>query len=376
MNKVFDVIIVGGGPAGATAGLILARDGLDVLVLEKKAFPRFKLCGGMLTKKTIELGREILPGFLPDLQLRGIIEKKSKTYAIRSKNELLYLGRAEYPFIMVNREKYDFFWMEQLKLSGAAVSIDRAVRIDISKSRVITEAGKTYQGRFILGADGRGSRIRKALARRKIVQPPGSKRSALALETFVDRKSGSFSNHPELFFGEVRDGYAWSFPGSGTQVIGICSARIKDGRRLKDLLMELLTSQGVMIPGGQKIQANILPYGDYEKRPGYKNILLAGDAAGLAEPLLGEGIYYAHASGSLSARAVIECLNQPGRSCDVYAQFMGRIVSSMRKRLLFRKLTLGMPPFLAEKLFRSLLPLVAKKLESRIQGQHISSKGR
>jgi len=376
MNKVFDIIIVGSGPAGATAGLILARKGLDVLVLEKKAFPRFKLCGGMLTKKTIELGREILPGFLPDLQLRGIIEKKSKTYAIRSKNELLYLGKAEYPFIMVNREKYDLFWMEQLKRSGAAVSIDRAVRVDISESRVITEAGNTYQGRFILGADGRGSRIRKALARRKIVQPPGSKRSALALETFVDRKSGSFSDHPELFFGEVRDGYAWSFPGSRTQVIGICSARIKDGRILKGLLMELLGSQGVTNPGGQKIQANILPYGDYEKRPGHKNILLAGDAAGLAEPLLGEGIYYAHASGFLSARAVIECLNQPCRGCDVYAHFMGRIISSMRKRLLFRKLTLGMPPFLAGKLFRSLLPLVAKKLESRIQGQHISSKGR
>lgn len=370
MNKDFDAIVVGGGPAGATAGLVLAREGLKVLILEKKSFPRFKLCGGMLTQKTIEFGQEIIPGFMSQMDTRGVIEASSKTYVIRSTDKILYKGRSKYSFVLINREKYDLLWMDQLKDSGAKVSIDRAVQVDIQDSRVITSAGKTYRGRFIIGADGSGSRIRKALAGKKIVQPPGSRSSALALETFVDRNAGGFSAHPELFLGMVRDGYAWSFPGSRKQVMGICSARIKDGRILKELLLELLGARGVANPEHHKIQAGILPYGDYEKKPGYKNLLLVGDAAGLAEPLLGEGIYYAHVSGSLSARAVLECLTKPDRCSDLYAQLMGRIISSMRKRLLFRKMTLGLPPSLAEKSFRILLPLLARKLEYKIQGPH------
>jgi menaquinone-9 beta-reductase len=370
MKKLYDVIIVGGGPAGATAGIVLAREGLDVLVLEKKKFPRFKLCGGMITRKTIEIGREIMPGFAREMELKGIIEKKSKEYCIRSPDRQLFQGRSEQPFVLINREKYDSLWMDQLIQAGATVSIDRVVRVDISESKIVTHSGKKYQGKFIVGADGSGSRVRRALSRQKIVRPPGSEGAALALETFVERDKAPFTDQPELFLGLVRDGYGWSFPGNKTQVLGICSAMVKDGRILKGLLLDLLESQGVAYPGDHKIQAHILPYGDFEKKPGYKNVHLVGDAAGLAEPLLGEGIYYAHVSGSLSARAILENINKPDQSCDSYVHNMNRIIRSMRRRLVFRKLTLGLPPFLADKTFRVFLPLLAPLLERKIQGKH------
>jgi geranylgeranyl reductase family protein len=370
MSKVFDVIIVGGGPAGATAGLVLARKGLDVLILEKKNFPRFKLCGGMLTRKALELGQSILPGFLSAMESRGIIEKKIDTYSIKTQDSLLYQGNARHPFILVNRAKYDYLWMEQALDAGAKVFIDRVVRVDMQNSSIITSAGEIYQGKFIIGADGSGSRIRKALAQKNIVQPPRSENSAMALETFVKREAGTFMDYPELFLGLVRDGYAWSFPGSRFQVVGICSSRTKNGRELKRRLMEMLASQGVANPEEYKIQAHVLPYGDYEKKPGFKNVLLIGDAAGLAEPLLGEGIYYAHVSGSLSAGAVLKCMNKTDQSCEIYARSLTRVISSMSKRLLFRKMTLGMPPALAELSFRFLLPLIAPALEDRIHGKH------
>ncbi len=373
MSKLFDAIIVGGGPAGSTAGLVLARKGLDVLILEKKKFPRFKLCGGMLTRKTIDFGQSIFPGFISTLELKGITEKTIESYSIKSEDRLLYHGIAQHPFILVNREKYDHLWMEQAQEAGATMRVDRAVGVDIQESRVITAAGKTFHGKFILGADGSGSRIRRALAQKTSIMPPWSKHSALAMETFVERKAVDFQDCPELFLGLVRDGYAWSFPGIKKQVVGICSSRTKNGRELKKILMNLLSRMGLPKPEHQKIQAHFLPYGDYEKLPGYKNVLLTGDAAGLAEPLLGEGIYYAHASGSLSARAIYECMNKPEKSCDVYSQFLTKIIGSMRNRLLFRRLTLGMPKSVAERSLRFLLPFIAPQLENRIQGQHTGS---
>jgi menaquinone-9 beta-reductase len=370
MNKEFDVIIAGAGPAGATAGLVLARKGLDVLILEKKNFPRFKLCGGMLTRKVLELGQSILPGFLSAMESRGIIEKKIDAYAIKTPDRLLYQGNANHSFILVNREKYDYLWMEQALEAGAKVFIDPVVRVDIQDSSVITSGGEKYQGKFIIGADGSGSRIRKTLSQKNIVQPPRSENSAMALETFVQREAGTFMDYPELILGLVKDGYAWSFPGSRLQVVGICSSRLKNGRELKSRLMGMLARQGVINPEEYNIQAHFLPYGDYEKKPGFKNVLLIGDAAGLAEPLLGEGIYYAHVSGILSARAVLNCMNNTDQGSEIYARYLAKIISSMSKRLLFRKMTLGMPPALAELSYRFMLPLIAPALEDRIHGKH------
>jgi menaquinone-9 beta-reductase len=372
MKNKFEVIVVGGGPAGSAAGIVLAGQGIDVLVLDKEDFPRFKLCGGMITRKTMEVGRELIPGYDEKIEAPGIIEKKNRAYSIKTIGRELVSGNSGHPFIMVNRAKYDSLWMDQLRGSGATLIKDRAAGIDIRGSTITTASGRTFHGKFIVGADGSKSRIRRALSRLNIVRPPGSGKSALALETFVDNKGDHFSQQPELYLGLVRDGYGWSFPGSSKQVVGICSASVRDGRVLKGHLLRLLETLGTPDAQNIKIQAGILPYGDFEKKPGHENVHLVGDAAGLAEPLLGEGIYYAHLSGSLSARAIIEYKDRPDLSCAAYSGYMKGVAASMRRRLIFRKLTLGLHPALADKAFRFLLPLLAPALEQRIQGKHVS----
>lgn len=370
MGKIYDVIIIGGGPAGATAGLNLARRGLNVLLLEKKSMPRFKLCGGMITRKTIELAEEIHPGFYSQLEQEGIIENQCLTYLIKTENRNLHTARARHPFVLINREKYDFLWIKSAIQEGVQLKVEKAAKVDFSGCTVVTSSGNTYRGKFILAADGAGSRVRLELARKKVVSPPRSGYAALAVETFVPKVYGSFSDSPELILGLIKDGYAWSFPCSKVQAVGICSAKQKDGRLLKQRLLYLLKSYGVADKNQMKIQASLLPYGDYEPRPGYRNVLLLGDAAGLAEPLLGEGIYFAHASGNMAARAVLESKGIAHACVDLYAGYLGKIISSMRKRLLLRKLTLGLPPFLADKAFSFLLPLIALRLEEKIQGRH------
>ncbi len=367
MSKIYDVIIIGCGPAGATAGTILARKGVDVLILEKKAFPRFKLCAGMLTQKTFDFTDSIYPGLEELLKQKEIIRNKTKEYCIRTRDKQLCAGRSEDSFVLVDRQQYDHLWYEKASVSGAGIRQEHVVQVDVTASRVVTDSGRVYRARYILGADGGTSRVRKTLAREKVVRPPWSRGAALALETFVSREGKAFPDYPELIVGVVPDGYAWSFPGRSRQRVGICSARILDGKTLKSRLQDLWGEKDLLNIGQTSIQGHVLPYGDYEKNPGYKNVLLLGDAAGLAEPLLGEGIYYAHASAGLAAQAVMECWSKTDRTALMYSGLLGDILKEMRFRWYLRKAGLGLLPLLESSFMSSFVHRFFCRLEKRIQ---------
>ncbi len=365
MSKLYDVIIIGCGPAGATAGLLLAEKGMDVLILEKKSFPRFKLCAGMLTRKTLDLCSTVYPGLEGELKRLEIIRNISDRYAISTGKERLYTGNSRYSYVLVDRERYDQLWHEKAQEAGAVVFREQVVRLDIPESRITARSGRVYRGRFILGADGGSSRMRKTLALENVVRPPWSKGSALALETFVPREKAAFPDFPELFTGVVPEGYAWSFPGAYRQRVGICSAAVRDGRMLRQILQDLFAGQGVHLDE-KKIKGHVLPYGDYEKTPGFQNVLLLGDAAGMADPLLGEGIYYAHATGRLAARAVEDCWARNDRTAEVYSSLLSDIIRSMRVKWFMRKAGLGLLPLLQWRPVRPWLDSILPRLEHRI----------
>ncbi len=367
MSKIYDVIIIGCGPAGTTAGIVLARKGVDVLILEKKAFPRFKLCAGMLTQKTLDFAESIYPGLERKLEQKEIIRNKTKEYCIRTKDRQLCSGRSKDSFVLVDRQQYDQLWHDKASASGAVIRQEHVVQVDVTASRVVTHSGRVYRARYILGADGGASRVRKTLAREKVVRPPWSRGAALALETFVSREGKAFPDYPELIVGVVPDGYAWSFPGRSRQRVGICSARTLDGKILKNRLQNLWGEGGFLNNGQIRIQGHVLPYGDYEKSPGYKNVLLLGDAAGLAEPLLGEGIYYAHASAGLAAQAVMDCWSKTDRTAFLYAGLLGDILKEMRFRWYLRKAGLGLLPVLESRFLSTFVHRFFSRLESRIQ---------
>jgi len=365
MSKLYDVIIIGCGPAGATAALVLAAKGMDVAVLDKKSFPRFKLCAGMLTQKTLDLCSSFYPELAHELKKRDIIRHASSQYAISTGKKRLYTGSSRYSYVLVDRERYDQLWHNRVRETGAAVFREQIVRVDIPESRVTAKSGKVFRGRFILGADGGSSRVRKTLALEKVVRPPWNKGSALALETFVPREKALFPDYPELFTGIVPDGYAWSFPGTSRQRLGICSAAVKDGRVLRQIVQDLFAGHGVHLDE-KGIKGHVLPYGDYEKTPGFQNVLLLGDAAGMADPLLGEGIYYAHATGSLAARAVEDCWARNDRTAVVYSKLLSRIIREMRIKWFMRKAGLGLLPLLQLRSLRPCLDFILPRLEHRI----------
>lgn len=123
-------------------------------------------------------------------------------------------------------------------------------------------------------------------------------------------------------------------------------------------------------PGALRVQGHRLPYGNYLKTPGHGCILLAGDAAQLADPFLGEGIYYAHRSAQLAAQAVIESRSHPESALGRYRESFRRIIyPELRYARAGRQLIFSLPPSFYFPVLTALLRLMPKICEETIQGQ-------
>jgi flavin-dependent dehydrogenase len=178
-----------------------------------------------------------------------------------------------------------------------------------------------------------------------------------------------FPDHPAIYFGRVRRGYAWSFPGQDLQVLGMAALK-SPGRRLQDDFRRFLRELELLEPVGPRLHAHGLPYGSYLKIPGCGNALLVGDAAGLADPFLGEGIYYAHRSAELAARAVITGFARPETALPLYRESFRRcLLPEMRYAWAGRQVIFSLPPRLYYPFLVLFLRLAPKIAEQTIQGR-------
>jgi len=340
-TKYYDGLIIGAGPAGSTAAFILAGKGLNVLVIDKHKFPRKKLCAGLLTWKTIKTLEEIFKTNLNFLKSQGVINYQSEKYAIYNQKGELIRGKLEFPYHFVDRKLYDKFWLDKAGEAGAKVlPKERAVCFDIQNSEVKTDKGNIFKARFILGADGVLSKTRNALIKAGLIRDKWSAGLATALETFIPRQEcPAFHDYPIIYFGYIPWGYAWSFPGAENQILGICGLNRKVKGRFKECFYNFLKNQPVSENKDLNLKAHPLPYGNYLTKPGHNNILLIGDACGLADPLLGEGIYYAHKSGQIAAMAVLESYNNPGNALKIYKKLLhGSLIIELKYAKFWRNI--------------------------------------
>ena len=302
MSTSFDVIIAGCGPAGATAGYILARRGVNVAMLDKATFPRKKLCGGLLSWKSIQTLQRFLGLSVQDLKEAGVIDYSSDGYSIYYRDQLLFRDKAPYPFHLIDRAAFDDLLLQRARAAGAEVHLDTPVTGCNSETGVVTTAeGTSILGRWIIGADGALSIIRQAV--------PLDKRAwrrwmASTIEITVSReRMGRELDHPQVFAGYVKAGYCWAFPNQKNVILGICGL-MKGEDNLKAHFLEFLDDFGLKDPSSIPFQGHPLPYGNFLKKPVHENVLLAGDAGGFVEPLFGEGLFYAMRTGYYAAGAV------------------------------------------------------------------------
>ena len=303
MKERSDVVVVGAGPAGALAALLLARGGRRVTLIDKARFPRPKVCGDCFNPRIWELmeRNSLAPGFgaLPYREIDQI--------EFQSEGRAFYGQAAPKGFRVIERSAFDS-WLAELAAEAGVEFLDglgvHAVRPD---GTVETERGD-YQGTYVIGADGRNSLVAQqaGLIDRKPCRRIGWQATlrGIPADTFL-----RLNLFPEGYYGlvglegagEGEDGRA------NLSMVLDARARIKPEalirRFLPDAVIEDLRS--------------IAPISRPDALPAVGRRWLAGDAARVVEPFTGEGIYFSLASGELAARIL---LNHWGQRVEAVAE--------------------------------------------------------
>jgi geranylgeranyl reductase family protein len=343
-----DVVVVGAGPAGASTAYHLARAGLDVLLLEKTAFPREKVCGDGLTPRAVKalvaMGVDISPeaGWIRNRGLRII--------GGGHRLEMPWPDLAEYPSFGLVRRRLDFdeTLARAAEKAGARLRERTAVTAPVRDERtgrvvgvtartVDDDGGKgpeaTHRAPVVIAADGNSSRLSLAVGRSaRDDRPMGvAVRTYFAsprheddwLESWLELWDYS-GNQPRLL-----PGYGWAFGvGDGTSNVGIgilnTSAAFGnvDYRALMRGWLDHTPEEWGYRPEHmtQPVRGAALPMG-FNRQPHYRDgLLLVGDAGGMVNPFNGEGIAYAMEAGELAA--------------DVVAQALARDSAAARERAL------------------------------------------
>jgi len=288
------VLVIGAGPAGLSAASELARGGARVTVIERHKRPGCKACGGGITRRAWELA-----GIDPSTT--GSPARAFLHLGVRTPAGACRVGGREPLFAVVDRGEWIASLIDMARDEGCDVRLGQRV-VGLERDVAVTDQGPV-RFEHLVGADGARSRVRKWLG-----LPTGP--TVRALQIVLPRADaasiGIDIDEPVVWFDPARfgSGYGWSFPARGEVRIGcgvLSSARA--ARRLKSSFAEWLESLGVD-PKRGKMQAGTIGCGYLGHRFG--RVALAGDAAGLASPVTGEGIAQALESGREVAREILE----------------------------------------------------------------------
>ena len=286
----FDAIVVGAGPAGSATAIRLARGGATVLLADQARFPRDKPCGGGLTGRAVrELPVDVTP----------VVEDVVHSFEVRLRYRKRFERRSDVPLVlMTQRRRLDAFLVEQAAAAGAVfrdgvTTEGLAVGPDGATLRI---GGTPVQGRVLVGADGVNGRVARAAGL------GGGTLYGIALEgngPLLDGQAGRAT----IELGVVPGGYGWVFPKDGHANYGV-GGWAAEGPRLRAHLRRLCVEHGIDDAKLTDLHGRRLPI---RRTTGVSRgpVLLVGDAAGLVDPLSGDGIYEALLSARLAAAAIL-----------------------------------------------------------------------
>ena len=352
MPHAYDILIAGAGPAGCAAAYDLARAGRRVLLLDRRAFPRPKACACGLTRKTLKALRYSVDPVVERVCHEIVLQQDSPDPAhrevrVRTRNPIC---------AMAVRERFDVFCLQQTLASGrhgGSVELRKietilALREDADgvELDVATVAGNTtFSAAVLIGADGSNGQTRRlsqrvsneSSSRPEVERPavpaatePGWFTRGFALEAIVrytdvpaTLPAGDAAHDLVFDFAPLPGGYGWLFP-KGDHInigVGAFAPSVDSSDNLKLVTRQLLDTycrHKLGVPAPAAVTGQALGMGGHLYKP-QGRVLLAGDAAGLVDPLTGEGIHSALVSGQAAAAAI---LSSNADMAEAYAKLL------------------------------------------------------
>ncbi len=320
-----DVVVVGGGPAGSAAAISLARDGRDVVLIDKAIFPRDKCCGdGLTTLALRELeGLGFDPGSITDwFDVDGATLRSPSGRQV----SIPLPERGRYAAIAPRLQLDDGLLQTALKAGvdvrdghpfGSLTELD---------DRVVVHAGDLdVVGRYVVAADGMWSPVRKAVG----AALPGYLGEWHGFRQYVRNVTGSAASQLHVWFEpDLLPGYAWSFPLPGGRVnigFGVLRDGTRRGKQMSALWRDLLARPHVSDALGPDAEledrhlAWPIPARIDEIELSHRRVLFVGDAAAATDVMTGEGIGQALLTGRLAAEAIVAAgALQPGTARERY----------------------------------------------------------
>jgi geranylgeranyl reductase family protein len=326
-EPIFDVVIVGAGPAGSTLAWKLASAGLNVIALDGARFPREKVCGDYVEPRGLRV-----------LENMGCLQLLEKTSPLPITHSSTYVDsrrryRGKIPFYgvhddlpphgyIVPRDIFDNLLLQTAVKAGATIHQETYVTGCSRDSKGIQVQARcggvevSYRGRLLVGADG----VNSVVARCAGLLADDPRHIALSQRAYADGFEADIGEAMFLFDGEFFPGYGWAFPMSQGRVnlgVGILKETCqRNGIAVPELFRKFFEKLKRCHPRCRKLKLCRPPIGGIVKTYGgagrnyFDRGLLVGDAGSFVDPMTGEGITPAMESALIAARVILDALAQ------------------------------------------------------------------
>jgi geranylgeranyl reductase family protein len=350
----YDVAVIGAGPAGSVTAIHLARGGARVLLVDKAKFPRDKPCGGGLTLRAVRQ--------LP-VDPSPVVEHEVDRMAFRLgwRSHFERRGRLGAFVLMTQRRRLDHYLVEQAVAAGAAFRDGVKVRIETGTDPgglSLHVDGSPLAAEVVVGADGANGTSARALG----LGGPIAHGVAYEGNTAFDER---YRGLAVIELGTIPGGYGWVFPKGDHVNVGVGGWE-SEGPRLRAHLAELCRRHGIDDGRLESVRGHRLPLRRAGFVPARGRALLVGDAAGLVDPLTGDGMYEAFVSARLASEATFDVLAGRAETVEPYAERLGQALDPLAGASWGAKVALDRFPRTVFALARA--PLVWPVVERLVRG--------
>ncbi|WP_292484615.1 NAD(P)/FAD-dependent oxidoreductase [Methanohalobium sp.] len=337
---MYDVIIVGAGPAGSTAAKHTAENGLDTIILEKQKLPRKKPCAGLVSQRALNNLEVEIP--------ESLIKRRCYGTRVIYKKHVLESKLDSQVGIQVSRSEFDYYLVQQAANAGAKVldnTLVNSVYEDKDYISINTNEG-LFKSRFLIGADGVNSVCSRYISGVESGKKAFSLNSDVPVS--VEYINSRYSDLTEVDFGIVKNGYFWAFPKDIHISVGMGIFGNTSKSKPLNAYKANIKNKGFDY---KKPQGHFIPIGGYKRKICSSRILLAGDAAGFVDAFLGEGVPYAIMSGKIAANTIIETFKDNNFSDDKLSDYVKKCDDAFKENLkyslIFSKLFYRFPSIFA-----------------------------